>query len=161
MMSSVAFQEEDFVMTLKSYRGNWKRHPTFPQVRLGDGETVEVLVVGEPWSFELPKKNGERFPPLRHITNVIPKNDLDDLYTQTCSVWELSDSVFKNIPADPTGRWIKITRHGSGKNDTTYEVAIIREATDEELQQADKKIPLDLELVASEKQSLQARRNRS
>jgi hypothetical protein len=139
-----------------SHGSNWTRRPAYPQVRLGEGQSVEFLVAGDAWSFELPSKH-DRFASVRHLANVVLKEHLTDPFVRSCWLLELNDTTFRAIVTDPTTHWMRLTRLGVGKANTRYRVETVRAASDGERQLASLKIKLDLELAASDKQSKSAR----
>jgi hypothetical protein len=144
---------QEGVTMLRSHATSWKRRPTYPVLRFAAGETHEILIVGEPWTFDLPKKPNEKFPPVRHLANVILRPSLNDPGQPACIVWEINDKTFRTIQVDPTAYWLRVTRQGSGIYDTRYVVEPVRPATPEEIRAAKSHIMIDLELVAAERQS--------
>ena len=136
----------------RSHRSTWTRRPAYPQIRLGDNQSVEFLVVGDAWTFDLPSKN-DHFKSVRHLANIVCREQLTDPFHRTCFLFEFNDTTFRSVVVDPTKHWLKVTRYGVGKSGTHYKVEVVRQATDNEREMAGHKIRLDLELAASDKQS--------
>jgi len=140
------------------YRSRWRRRPTWPVLRFVDGQEEILLVVDEPLTFEIPQGPG-RDPAVRHLVNVVRLKDLS-LFIPTTMVWEMSDAVFRNIPADPREFWIRVARHGRGKHDTRYDIQVEWRASEKDLHAVSLKHPICLELAAAETRARYTRRDR-
>lgn len=95
-------------------------------LRLKDGETARVRVVSQPAIYESKgERDGKETLTTRYAWLVWNQEK------QLIQVMQQSGTFFKSIAGlaqdeewgDPTGYDIKITRHGSGFNDTTYTVS--------------------------------------
>ncbi len=127
-----------------------KQNLRAPMLRFVAGQTEELLVVGEPVQYELPPRDNETYPAVRHLANVVKRNTLDNNSERICHVWDMSDFVYRSLTCDPRRTWVRVTRHGRGKKSTRFEVAAIGDANDIERHCANKKIAHDLLRVAND-----------
>ncbi len=133
----------------KSHSANWRRKPTWPQLHFVPGQSETLIVVGDPWTFEVHSTNGKRSFD-KHAVNVIKIQECQNASNRTCHVWVMNDPTFRNINFDPTQCWFKVTRHGSAQRDTYYEIVVGSEVKDEDRRAIEAKLTIDLELVAAE-----------
>ena len=144
----------------KPYRSSWRRKPKWPRLRIVDGQTVELLVVEDPLTFELaPEVEGQK-PRKRHVVNVVVRDALNSPAARVCLVWEISDTTFGDFNFDPTRHWSKVTRCGMGRQSTHYKIEAGAEITETEHELAQAKDRHNLDLVATETQARHERANR-
>lgn len=134
----------------RSHASSWKRRPSWPKLRLGPGQVEELLVVGDPWTFDVPPRGKNREPSVHHVVNVVLRKHLTDAAVRTCMIWEISDRVFDQIAFNPTENWLTLERTGAGKRKTFYRVDPAGAATEAEIKLAAAKLTYDLEMVAIE-----------
>jgi hypothetical protein len=134
----------------RSHASSWKRRPTWSKLRLGPGQKEELLVVGDPWTFDVPARGKNKKPSTHHVVNVVLRRHLTDAAVKTCMIWEISDRLFDQIVFDPTQTWLCLERHGTGKKNTFYKIDAGAAANDSEIKLAAEKLTYDLEMVAIE-----------
>jgi hypothetical protein len=129
----------------------WKRKRFWPRLRFVSGQSEVLLAVSEPLTFTLAQSGRRSYPATRHVANVILNRSLEA--EPVALVWDMSDQLYRSITVDPTDWWIKVTRHGTGKQATRYEIEVLREATEAEKKIAAAKLQTNLETVVRETQS--------
>jgi hypothetical protein len=130
------------------YQSNWKCKRFWPRLRFVSGQSEVLLAVSEPLTFDLPQAGRRSYPATRHVVNVVLQRSFNT--EPAALVWEISDHLYRSIVCDPTSWWIKVTRYGSGKKDTRYEIEALRKVTDTEKKIAMSKLQTNLETVVRE-----------